>query len=229
MLAREIVAEVKRRAPFFSLADFVNRRLYKYESGEDEESLNIRYQSLMGTLAAAIRRAELNESRKPSFFNDKSFDENIARIDSNDGKSFVYTANLIRAFDNVNGGGSWKRDLGAEVKEAETQYMEQAICSPILGDNWVNQLLCLPGLLSDADILQQIGSLITVRGDTFLVRAYGEAINAMTGTSSKAYCEAIVQRTTEPVDPTDDELAPQSEFGRKFKVISFRWLTPAEI
>lgn len=229
LLAREIVAEVKRRAPFFSLADFVNRRLYKYESGEDEESLNIRYQSLMGTLAAAIRRAELNESRKPSFFNDKSFDENIARIDSNDGKSFVYTANLIRAFDNVNGGGSWKRDLGAEVKEAETQYMEQAICSPILGDNWVNQLLCLPGLLSDADILQQIGSLITVRGDTFLVRAYGEAINAMTGTSSKAYCEAIVQRTTEPVDPTDDELAPQSEFGRKFKVISFRWLTPAEI
>lgn len=229
LLAREIVAEVKRRAPFFSLADFVNRRLYKYESGEDEESLNIRYQSLMGTLAAAIRRAELNESRKPSFFNDKSFDENIARIDSNDGKSFVYTANLIRAFDNVNGGGSWKRDLGAEVKEAETQYMEQAICSPILGDNWVNQLLCVPGLLSDADILQQIGSLITVRGDTFLVRAYGEAINAMTGTSSKAYCEAIVQRTTEPVDPTDDELAPQSEFGRKFKVISFRWLTPAEI
>lgn len=229
LLAREIVAEVKRRAPFFSLADFVNRRLYKYESGEDEESLNIRYQSLMGTLAAAIRRAELNESRKPSFFNDKSFDENIARIDSNDGKSFVYTANLIRAFDNVNGGGSWKRDLGAEVKEAETQYMEQAICSPILGDNWVNQLLCVPGLLSDADILQQIGSLITVRGDTFLVRAYGEAINAMTGTSSKAYCEAIVQRTTEPVDPTDDELAPQSEFGRKFKAISFRWLTPAEI
>lgn len=229
LLAREIVAEVKRRAPFFSLADFVNRRLYKYESGEDEESLNIRYQSLMGTLAAAIRRAELNESRKPSFFNDKSFDENIARMDSNDGKSFIYTANLIRAFDNVKGGGYWKRDLGAEVKEAETQYMEQAICSPILGDNWVNQLLCVPGLLSDADILQQIGSLITVRGDTFLVRAYGEAINAMTGTSSKAYCEAIVQRTTEPVDPTDDELAPQSEFGRKFKVISFRWLTPAEI
>lgn len=229
LLAREIVAEVKRRAPFFSLADFVNRRLYKYESGEDDESLNIRYQSLMGTLAAAIRRAELNESRKSSFFNDKSFDENLARMDSNDGKSFIYTANLIRAFDNVNGGGSWKRDLGAEVKEAETQYMEQAICSPILSNNWVNQLLCVPGLLSDADILQQIGSLISVRGDTFLVRAYGEAVNAMTGTSSKAYCEAIVQRTTEPVDPTDDEIAPQSEFGRKFKVISFRWLTPAEI
>lgn len=229
LLAREIVAEVKRRAPFFSLADFVNRRLYKYEAGTDEEALNIRYQSLMGTLAAAINRAEQNEARKPNFFNDKSFDENVSRIDSNDAKSFVFTANLIRAYDNVNAGGCWKRDLGAEVKYAETEYMEQALCTPILNDNWTNQATCIPGLLSDADILQQIGSVITVRGDTFLVRAYGEAINAMTGTSSKAYCEAIVQRTTDPVEPSDDEIAPQSEFGRKFKIVSFRWLTPAEI
>lgn len=229
LLAREIVAEVKRRAPFFSLADFVNRRLYEYETGEDEESVNIRYQSLMGTLAAAINRAEQNESRKPSFFNDKTWDENYSRIDSNDGRSFVFTANLIRAFDNVNGGGNWKRDLGAEVKYAQNEYMEQAICAPILSDNFANQATCIPGLLSEADILQQIGSVISVRGDTFLVRAYGEAVNAMTGTSSKAYCEALVQRMTDPVDPSDDEVAPKSEFGRKFKIVSFRWLTPAEI
>lgn len=234
MLAREIVAEVKRRAPFFSLADFVNRRLYQYEQGTDDEAMNIRYQSLMGTLAAAIRRAEVNEERPKRFFNDKDFDANVAYRDNSQGGSFVFTTADVRALDNYPS-GSWKRDVGSELKEytsaSDRKYLEQTICSPILSNRnyWASNAVGIPGRLSQEDLLQQIGSVIAVRGDTFTVRAYGEALNVMTGTSSKAYCEAVVQRTTEPVEPSDDEIAPAGEFGRKFKIVSFRWLTPAEL
>lgn len=78
-------------------------------------------------------------------------------------------------------------------------------------------------------ILSMIGPVITVRGDTFTIRAYGECKNKMTGAVSKAYCEAVVQRSSDPVEPTDDIVAPESAFGRRFNIVSFRWLTPAEL
>jgi hypothetical protein len=52
ILAENIVAEIKRRGPFLSLADFINRRLI-----DDSGDLDIDYQGLMGTLDAAIMRA----------------------------------------------------------------------------------------------------------------------------------------------------------------------------
>ena len=52
ILAKEIVAEVKRRGPFHSMADFVNRRLLPDGTDLDED-----YKGLMGTLDAAIMRA----------------------------------------------------------------------------------------------------------------------------------------------------------------------------
>jgi hypothetical protein len=58
----------------------------------------------------------------------------------------------------------------------------------------------------------------TVRSDTFRVRAYGEALNLADSSriESLAYCEAIVQRIPEQL----------SGFGRRFRIINFRWLTP---
>ena len=78
---------------------------------------------------------------------------------------------------------------------------------------------------------------VVVRSDTFTVRAYGEATNPVTGlTEGKAWCEAIVQRLPEPFSPatagqpTDDEYKlPPGEYGRRFKIISLRWLTKSDI
>ncbi len=90
-----------------------------------------------------------------------------------------------------------------------------------------------PGQLLQGDILQALSPYMTVRSDTFTIRAYGEAKNPATGEiAATAYCEAVVQRFPDPVDSVSDltELArPSSEFGRKFSIISFRWLSPSEL
>ena len=54
-LAKAIVEEVKRRGPFLSMADFVNRRLVPDASGSSNAtSIEQDYLGLMGTLDAAI-------------------------------------------------------------------------------------------------------------------------------------------------------------------------------
>lgn len=97
-----------------------------------------------------------------------------------------------------------------------------------------------PGWLSQADVLTAIAPFITPRSDTFLVRAYGDVRNPATGAiDGRAWCEALVQRLpdlTEPatgtLDAAVDPLAPPAAkypFGRQFKLISFRWLSPSDI
>ena len=94
-----------------------------------------------------------------------------------------------------------------------------------------------PGALRQGDFLQAVGSFINVRSDTFRIRAYGEK---RTGTvvNAQAWCEVIVQRVPQFVDPSNlpeanvPALVPTSVnaiFGRRFVIKSFRWLTPSEI
>jgi hypothetical protein len=94
-----------------------------------------------------------------------------------------------------------------------------------------------PGFLSQGDILSMIGSHISVRSDTFTIRAYGEARDtAGTKVLARAWCEAVVQRVPDYVDPTNEAtVAPANAtdvnkvFGRRFHVVSFRWLAPEEV
>jgi Tfp pilus assembly protein PilX len=70
-------------------------------------------------------------------------------------------------------------------------------------------------------ILTALGPMLTVRSDTFRIRAYGEALNPADPAriEASAYCEAIVQRTPDPMPG----------FGRRFVITSFRWLGPEDI
>jgi Tfp pilus assembly protein PilX len=107
--------------------------------------------------------------------------------------------------------------------------------------------------LTQADIMTALAPVLFARSDTFLVRAYGEAVNPVTGaTEGRAWCEATVQRVPEYFDPADpaetlpakfDEVTDPSDpasaptlahqlnklYGRRFKVVSFRWLTRSDI
>ncbi|MFH1499646.1 MAG: hypothetical protein ABII82_17690 [Verrucomicrobiota bacterium] len=87
-----------------------------------------------------------------------------------------------------------------------------------------------PAAVTQADLAALLAPFATVRSDTFLVRAYGDARNPVTGEiQGRAWCEATVQRVPETLDPTDDPLAPTGDFGRKFKITSFRWLASDDI
>ena len=102
----------------------------------------------------------------------------------------------------------------------------------------------IPGRLTRSDILSVFGPILTVRSDTFRIRAYGESVNPVLlnadGTvpqkaiEARAWCEAVVQRVPDYVDASEDAWTPPTKpdniaFGRRFKIVQFRWLSPSDI
>ena len=92
-----------------------------------------------------------------------------------------------------------------------------------------------PGWLTQADLLNALGPFITVRSDTFTIRGYGEAKDSEGKVLAKSWCEAVVQRVPQWINPADAsirlpaELTPISaRFGRRFEILSFRELSRAE-
>ncbi|MDR1433251.1 MAG: hypothetical protein LBI61_02845 [Puniceicoccales bacterium] len=91
----------------------------------------------------------------------------------------------------------------------------------------------LPNMVNQGDILQEMAHFLCARGDTFLVRAFGDHVNNSGKTMERAYCEAIVQRVPEyvcdrenfPGDAGDALSETNGKFGRRYKVILFRWLS----
>lgn len=94
-----------------------------------------------------------------------------------------------------------------------------------------------PGFLTQADVLKVLGNAATVRSDSFTIRAYGESLDPAGRVRSAAWCEATVQRLPEWVDAEDKARAPLADlsrdvnrsFGRRFQLVSFRWLNPDEV
>jgi hypothetical protein len=94
-----------------------------------------------------------------------------------------------------------------------------------------------PGYLSQSDLLAVLGNAATPRSDTFTIRGYGEARDTNNNPIAKAMCEAVVQRVPDYIDSADKaEIAPASltsaanrNFGRRFQMVSFRWLAANEI
>ena len=93
-----------------------------------------------------------------------------------------------------------------------------------------------PGWIRQADILRPIAPVLSVRDDTFTIRAYGDALDKNGKVIAQAWCEAIVKRSREFSDPTDaaDSINPPTiprniTFGRKYDIVSFRWLNADEV
>ncbi len=106
----------------------------------------------------------------------------------------------------------------------------------------------IPGYVIQSDLLKPIANTLSVRDDTFKIRAYGEALDTNGKVVARAWCEAIVQRTSEYTDSSDDSTEPSRimaadgtfsdntdlsetnrKFGRKFRIQNFRWLNSSEI
>ncbi len=108
----------------------------------------------------------------------------------------------------------------------------------------------IPGYVIQSDLLKPISNTLSVRDDTFRIRAYGDSLDPNGNIVARAWCEAIVQRLPEYSDPGDDPDVPAREmtpgggfssidasalapanrrFGRKFQIQGFRWLGASEI
>ena len=201
-LAKQMVRQVKLRGPFLNLAEFVNRRLTHDRTG------------VTGAIQAAIDSDEF----------DADYNGTVA------------------------GGGASINDRyktgAAMISSTSVNYPNPKAA---LGSRYAG----IPGYVMQSDILQGIGSSIAVRGDTFLIRGYGES-RANGRVVSRAWCEAVVQRLPEYIDAEDapekwlraangspvsvgDSGTPLNlshinrRFGRRFGIVSFRWLTPSTI
>jgi hypothetical protein len=96
-----------------------------------------------------------------------------------------------------------------------------------------------PTQLLQGDLLQALAPYMQTRSDTFKIRSFGEVVHPTNGSTARAWVEAVVQRLPDPVAASTasvaieellEELAsPSSPFGRRFEIVSFRWLNEDEI
>jgi hypothetical protein len=187
-LAEAIVREVKIRAPFFGLSDFVNRRLAEDVTGRN------------GTLEAALEASLPNRGQN---------------------SQFPITKQALP-------------DQGPLIAEGSPQQLDLTPTDQLLKP--ASTGYGTPGYMTQGDLLQVIGSGLVTRSDTFTVRSYGESRDANGSVLARAWCEAVVQRTPEPVSPDEvtglnPRVVQGSEvnFGRRFRVVSFRWLHADEV
>lgn len=166
-LAENVVVEVKKRGPFQSVSEFVNRQI-------DGDSVTAN----SGALQTAIESSDINTN----------FGEPVPK---NSGEL-------------ASGSATARTSAGAVTQ------------------------------ITQADLLRRLAPSITVRGDTFRIRSYGEATEG--GTTVKVWCEAIVQRQHNFIDDSQPSTTESSSlnttnqtYGRRFEIISFRWLSPDEI
>ena len=211
-LAANIVTQVKIRGPFMSLADFVNRRLVDVASTTEDERLK-------GTLQAALDAPDDVSAVPLTYNNNVNYRAPFRSTD---------TAYRVTS---VEGSTTDQKERYRGGADANAPYASLAAQAP--------------GFLTQADLLSALGPILTARSDTFRIRAYGDTINPTTGLAEgKAWCEAIVQRLPDFVDQTDPALASSglgsatplasvntvnAAYGRRFKIVSFRWLSPTDI
>jgi hypothetical protein len=187
-LAEAMVVEVRKRGPFLSLAEFVNRRLIK--SNNDPLGLGLR-----GALQAAI----------DSLINQRN-------------------------------------DVAAPFNTLTNTNISTSPANALQENGYLlpNGLAGFPGHLLQSDVLSALGPTLAARSDTFTIRTYADTTNSATGeVVARAWCEAVVQRTPDYVVPANlGGNAPHETpaagsinetFGRRFQIVSFRWLSPEDI
>ncbi|MEO5713736.1 MAG: hypothetical protein ABIT37_09640 [Luteolibacter sp.] len=176
-LAKAVVKEVRKRGPFISLADFINRR-----PGSDKALAR------SGAIQSALDSKEVSIN---SAFNDGARSISVA----GPGRGFAFP----------------------EAEDGASAYG-------------------IPGVVKQADILNPIAPYLSARSDTFLIRAYGDSLDANGKVVARAWCEAEIQRDATFVDPSDLPetatalLKPVNKtFGRHYRIVSFRWLNAGEV
>jgi hypothetical protein len=208
-LAWQIVRQVRQRGPFTSLGHFVNRFLVPASAGTGPLNPPASW-GLSGALQSAIDATTLNHL--PGLSSD------------------WHRPTYDPLGDGLISPNVWP-DAGTDYPALVEA--DNAGERPPQG----NRSTGIPGILTQADMLQVLAPVLTARSDTFRIRAYGDVPGPDGTTVTRAWCEAIVQRTPGYIDPRDAPgVAPDTlsaiqnqQFGRRFEIVSFRWLQKDEI
>ena len=86
-----------------------------------------------------------------------------------------------------------------------------------------------PAHINQGTFVSQAAPFLQTRSDTFRIRAYGQSTGLNTDDEHEAWLEAVVQRIPEPTDSTADVMDDADGFGRKFKVVSMRWIEKDDV
>lgn len=234
-LAEQITRQVRERGPFVSLGHFVNRAIGEFT--RDTKKL-----TGAGAIQTAIDNAGLNINLAGSNNIFTGFTATKDRVVMF-AEGGAPAADLVGGRPTVLASASSDPDWASTSRDLNPGASASIIAerSMINDSRYKNdqgfRSTGIPGWLTQADVLQTLGPLISVRSDTFKIRTYGEAIDPATGkVAARAWCEAIVQRLPEYLDtinpPTarDTALNPINRaFGRRFEIVSLRWLNADEI
>ena len=216
-LAEKLVDEIRRRSsvyehPFLSLSNFVNRSIDQ----DDFKGTSARKRFMYtGALQSAIDQSSLN-GRTP-------FDVLGGNQNGNDGlweDGYIYEP---------------FKGATPTSSSAYFPYLEDSVAAiedrPLMEG--------APGFLMQADVLSKIGGKLSARSDTFMIRSYGNSIEPFTGSSeAESYFELVVQRVPDYVDSsgnatpdTEPELLSplNKEFGRRYEIVSHRWINKGDI
>ena len=233
-LAEAIVEEVRRRGPFLSMAQFINRSLVNPQdvqanAGSDPDAPPFKpWQS--GPVQAALDRT-VNRDK----FNDPAF-----------GDTAGYEPKA---------GSHWIPSTGKGGKTNATNFFLE-------NKSGMNVASGIPGWTLQSDVLRPLAPILNARSDTFTIRGYGE-VKSNGNLKAKALCEMLVQRVPEYVnnhahssrseflvhnkdretwydpDPgfepgnrdrnllirkSRPDLMENFRLGRRYKVLEFRWL-----
>jgi len=258
-LAAAVVSEVRRRGPFMSLADFVNRRLINDDGF-----------GLKGALQAAIDATDAG-----------SYPVNKTAISNGSPGAPTYGAPVGANLMNFNAITTRRipnypsANPFLDVPNVD-RFPSLRAMSTTNDKTKVTAALGAPGLVTQMDVLNSIGPNLTARSDTFVIRAYGEALDNSGNSIGKAWIEVVVQRSADYIGPagvdpnrrklayrgvdnnmgdgtekdpkvvnesktilemferrtttpTTDDANLNRVFGRRFKTVNLRWLAANEI
>lgn len=278
-LAERIVDEVRLRGPFYSVADFVNRRLVApsgshtpgsawYEArtnGRVNDAAKptdnhpdfmdpgydpfIGLAGLSGTLQRAIQVSGINGGvNDPRFGQDGTGPgdraDMVYTVRIRNGGDANYLGNNNTEYTASGVGGASNNLSGSSGAVVYRHTQEPTMRSHLDTEHLVGapageagQLFDgTPGFVTQGDLLSMIGPALVARGDTFVVRTYGDSVNSVTGeTEARVWLEAVVQRVADPVTRASENTSdadywrPADRFGRRFVVTTFRWLGPDDL
>jgi len=241
----------KLPCPYLGLSQFINRNLCPHLGG------GIRYRC--GALQSAIIAADVAGAKLSNRSSDGSPDTILNHV----GNTYKFSDSLPpSAPPNTNTNylvppPSVRQGTGITptVNGTANQIILPlgTVAPSYTSTNYADVKLGAPTALLQSDILAAIGNSLTIRSDTFTIRAYGD-VSDKAGSPAAGACwiEAVVQRLPDFIDPSQDadfavngndapspytsalghnpNLLPVNiNLGRRFVIVSMRILKPNEL